>query len=79
MSYNLDSYDNFVCIAVDSVMNLILCNKLQIHKKVKGRINIAGSKIDDKCGLYDIDDNRNKSKQTKNIKNKNQTNAKLHL
>lgn len=57
MSSNFDSYDNFVRIAVDSVMNLILWNKLQILKKVKGRINIAGSKIDDKCGLYDIDDN----------------------
>lgn len=56
MSYNLDSTENFVRVAVDSIMNLVLLNKLQIHQKIKGRINIAGAKINDKSGLYDIDD-----------------------
>lgn len=56
MSHDFDSYDNFIRIAVDSIMNLILCNKLQIHQKVKGRINIAGAKVDEESGLYDIDD-----------------------
>mgnify|MGYP001107922620 CR=1 FL=1 len=55
MSHDFDSYDNFIRIAVDSIMNLILCNKLQIHQKVKGRI-LAGAKVDEESGLYDIDD-----------------------
>ena len=56
MSCSFDSYENFVRVAVDSVMNLVLCNKLKINQKVNGRLNIAGAKIDDESGLYDIDD-----------------------
>lgn len=29
MCYSFDSYDNFIRVAVDTIMNMILCNKLQ--------------------------------------------------
>lgn len=35
----------------------MLCNKLGLNQSIKGRINIAGAKINDICGCYDIDDN----------------------
>lgn len=36
MYHDFDSYDNSIRITVDSIMNLILCNKNQINQKVKG-------------------------------------------
>ena len=36
MSYQYDSYENFVRVVVDAVKNLQLCHKLQLEEKLKG-------------------------------------------
>lgn len=45
MCYNYDLYENLVRVTVDTIMNLILINKLQLTQNIKNRINIAGIKL----------------------------------
>lgn len=52
MSYHYDSFDNFVRVIINTIMNMILCSRLEINQNIKGRINIAGAKITDTNGSY---------------------------
>lgn len=53
---NFDSFENFLKCTIKTFSNMSITQKYNISSNIKGRLNVAGTHIDDKTGWFDIDD-----------------------